>query len=69
MTFNSVSDKPWTCRNCGRIYQVKKSLQRHLRHECGKEPQFKCPICDKAFYHNFIMFTHALQVHQAKLVV
>ncbi|KAJ9596804.1 hypothetical protein L9F63_012185, partial [Diploptera punctata] len=33
------------CTNCGKIYRWKKSLNLHLRVECGKEPQFQCPLC------------------------
>nr|CAD7193550.1 unnamed protein product [Timema douglasi] len=35
------------CVNCGRLYQWKKTLLRHIRLECGKEPQFQCPYCPK----------------------
>ncbi|KAJ8894864.1 hypothetical protein PR048_000171 [Dryococelus australis] len=33
------------CPNCQRAYHHRRSLQRHLTCECGKEPQFKCPHC------------------------
>lgn len=41
------SDRPglFTCTACGKVYQWKKTLLRHVRHECGKEPQFQCPYC------------------------
>lgn len=34
------------CRDCGRFYKLKSSLFNHRKYECGKEPQFKCPICE-----------------------
>ncbi|XP_039284551.1 longitudinals lacking protein, isoforms N/O/W/X/Y-like isoform X2 [Nilaparvata lugens] len=30
--------------NCGRSYNQKGNLNRHLRYECGVEPQFQCVI-------------------------
>jgi len=36
---------PYSCPNCSRVYQHRPSLSQHLKHECGKEPQFQCPFC------------------------
>lgn len=36
---------PYNCPNCSRVYQHRPSLSQHLKHECGKEPQFQCPLC------------------------
>lgn len=33
------------CPGCGKSYWYKKTMLRHLRLECGKEPQFQCPYC------------------------
>ncbi|XP_049861389.1 longitudinals lacking protein-like isoform X1 [Schistocerca gregaria] len=33
------------CPQCGKNYAWKTNMQRHLRLECGKEPQFQCPVC------------------------
>lgn len=33
------------CPQCGKVYRWKKSLNLHLKYECGKEPQFQCPYC------------------------
>jgi hypothetical protein len=33
------------CDGCGSTYRHKRSLQKHIRLECGKEPQFHCPYC------------------------
>ena len=40
-----VPEKPFPCLQCGRSYKRKASLNSHLLHECGKEPQFQCPHC------------------------
>ncbi|KAK3915454.1 Longitudinals lacking protein, isoform G [Frankliniella fusca] len=37
--------KQYACPKCGRSYMWKNTLMRHLRNECGKEPQFQCPFC------------------------
>ncbi|XP_017887202.1 longitudinals lacking protein, isoforms A/B/D/L-like isoform X14 [Ceratina calcarata] len=34
------------CPKCGNSYTVPKSLNRHLRYECGVAPRFKCPYCN-----------------------
>jgi uncharacterized Zn-finger protein len=33
------------CPTCGKRYNYKHNLVRHIRQECGKEPQFHCPYC------------------------
>lgn len=46
--WQSGSDRysgPYSCPNCSRVYQHRPSLSQHLKHECGKEPQFQCPFC------------------------
>lgn len=35
----------YPCGDCGRIYKLKSSLRNHQKWECGKEPQFQCPLC------------------------
>ncbi len=34
------------CPQCNRTYVSNRTLFRHLRYECGKEPQFRCPFCE-----------------------
>lgn len=33
------------CNKCLRTYSKAVNLKRHLRFECGVEPQFSCPYC------------------------
>lgn len=51
---NQVQDtEKYHCLACNRKYLRKKSLTRHLRYECGKQPLYLCPVelCSyKAFY-------------------
>jgi len=49
----------WLCLNgCGRSYKYKYDLSRHMRKECGVEPQHKCRICSKAFKRNDHLIAH-----------
>lgn len=34
----------YSCPRCGNAYTRPHSLNRHIRFECGVEPQFECPI-------------------------
>ncbi|KAF2892746.1 hypothetical protein ILUMI_13430, partial [Ignelater luminosus] len=38
------SDRQFPCDGCGRIYMYPTSLYSHRKYECGKEPQFPCPV-------------------------
>lgn len=37
---------PCPNQNCGRVFNWKRNLTRHLKYECGLQPRFKCPYCD-----------------------
>nr|CAD7406252.1 unnamed protein product [Timema cristinae] len=39
------------CPNCGKVYSYNRSLRRHLRLECGKEPLYQCPHCPRRMSH------------------
>lgn len=38
------------CQRCGKVYNRKGNLGRHVRYECGKGPQFPCHLCEKKFF-------------------
>ncbi|KAG8259285.1 hypothetical protein J6590_014754 [Homalodisca vitripennis] len=42
---NVSGDKEFVCASCGRAYKHNRNLQAHVRYECGKDPQFPCPLC------------------------
>ncbi|CAB3365698.1 Hypothetical predicted protein [Cloeon dipterum] len=50
---------PFPCHRCGRLYNHKCNLMRHLRLECGVHPRFECMWCTKKFKHR-----HHLRDHQ-----
>ncbi|KAF6197378.1 hypothetical protein GE061_020262 [Apolygus lucorum] len=43
MSLGASTDHP--CNVCGKIYRSKGGLYNHKRYDCGKAPQFKCPLC------------------------
>lgn len=58
------SSKPFPCWKCGRTYQNKGSLKRHLHDECGKEPKYICRICVKGFKQKANYKRHVTTIHQ-----
>nr|XP_050860766.1 zinc finger protein 845-like [Vespula vulgaris] len=40
------------CPRCNAGYTYKKTLKTHMKYDCGKEPRFKCPYCNKRDKYN-----------------
>nr|CAI5842165.1 unnamed protein product [Callosobruchus analis] len=57
----------FVCTKCNRMYIRKDSLQRHLKYECGKEPQFPCPFCEQKSKRRTHQLRHIKRRHQDKL--
>lgn len=59
---------PVVCPNmCGRSYKGnfrKYSLKRHLFNECGVDPRFECPVCQKRFKDKGSMKRHVAGIHR-----
>lgn len=53
--------------NCQRTYKNKHHLIRHLRFECGKEPQFQCSVCYKRMRYRTSLKNHMIFVHEMRL--
>jgi DNA-directed RNA polymerase subunit RPC12/RpoP len=51
------------CMQCGKVYTSKGNLTRHLKFECGKEPQFQCPHCTVRTKHKSSLLTHICCKH------
>jgi len=62
------SDYPYRCEKCGKGYQHRGTLLRHTRHECGKEPQFKCPYCAHRSKQRGNLYQHIRTNHPGKNV-
>lgn len=52
-------------RNCGRSYNHRATMNRHLKYECGVPPRFKCNICGKMFAQKVNLNTHLMSVHKS----
>jgi len=44
-TTSNVTQKQFMCPRCNNVYNWRSNLRRHIRLECGKDPQFHCRIC------------------------
>lgn len=66
-TFATVVN-PFPCPTCPRSYMSKYALQKHLRFQCGMEPQFKCPFCPHRTYLKENMKVHFKCKHKNEMV-
>lgn len=48
----------FTCPKCGKIYHHKKTLSRHVRQECGIEPEHQCPHCPYRARRAYVLQSH-----------
>lgn len=64
--FGRVSDsdalaEKFECKLCGKVYQWKQSLKRHIREDrCDKGPQHACPRCGMSFKHTSRLNKHVI---------
>ncbi len=56
-----LAEQRFVCRLCGKLYQWKQSLTRHIREDrCDKGPQHACPRCGIIFKHTTRLNRHVL---------
>jgi uncharacterized C2H2 Zn-finger protein len=60
----AVGENGFRCTQCGKVYLRKGTLTRHLKYECGKEPQFQCPHCPLRTRHKSSLLTHIYCKHR-----
>ncbi|CAG5097819.1 Similar to gl: Protein glass (Drosophila melanogaster) [Cotesia congregata] len=56
----------YRCANCTKTFKTSKSLQRHVREECGKNP-FACPWCPNLFNLKCSLIRHMRLKHDQDL--
>lgn len=56
--------KRFVCNDCGRKYSRKPNLNKHQRYECGKEPQFMCPVCPYRAKYKTTLHSHLGLQHE-----
>jgi len=59
----TAGNRDYYCTRCGNAYTRPHSLNRHIKFECGVEPQFECPICHKKSKHKHNLLLH-MRTHQ-----
>jgi DNA-directed RNA polymerase subunit RPC12/RpoP len=63
---SSYTTHPYKCSQCGRIYMWKSTLQRHMKFECGKEPNIRCPYCPYRTKRSDELKKHMRKIHHIK---
>ncbi|XP_037068566.1 putative transcription factor ovo-like protein 3 [Pollicipes pollicipes] len=58
--------RQYACEKCGRQYASSGNLKRHVKYECGVEPQFQCPVCKKKFQHRHSVKIHVVSTHKSE---
>lgn len=48
----------FNCPNCNKVYTHKKTLSRHIRQECGVEPELQCPYCPYRARRAYVLASH-----------
>lgn len=63
--WHAQSQQPvYHCPRCNAGYTYKKTLMTHMRYDCGKEPRFKCPYCQKRDKCSSNIYKHVRMKHR-----
>lgn len=57
------------CPRCNAGYTYKKTLKTHMKYDCGKEPRFKCPYCNKRDKCSSNIYKHIRMRHNGMPVI
>jgi DNA-directed RNA polymerase subunit RPC12/RpoP len=63
---SSYVTHPYNCSQCGRMYMWKSTLHRHMKFECGKEPNIHCPYCPYRTKRTDELKKHMRKIHHIK---
>ncbi|XP_073977086.1 longitudinals lacking protein, isoforms A/B/D/L-like [Rhodnius prolixus] len=58
----------YICVACNRSYKYKRGLNQHVRFECGKAPQEKCPYCPYKAKLKYAVKSHLALKHNAFII-
>ncbi|XP_012270361.1 longitudinals lacking protein, isoforms A/B/D/L isoform X16 [Orussus abietinus] len=56
--------KKYPCPRCPSAFGQKPSLTRHLKYECGQEPRFQCPYCERRSKKTSDVYLHVRRKHR-----
>lgn len=62
LTKEKIENSSHSC-HCGKSYVHYNSLWRHKKYECGKEPQFHCPLCASKYTQKSTLDVHIRLKH------
>lgn len=55
---NFTQKNEYFCMNCGKKYNWKGNLRRHIKLECGRDPSLKCQFCNYVTKHKSSLLRH-----------
>ena len=58
-----LGQETFPCFQCGNKYRHRQNLMRHIKYECGKEPQFCCPFCTNRYRQKSKLLGHIDRKH------
>ncbi|KAJ4427494.1 hypothetical protein ANN_25142 [Periplaneta americana] len=61
---SSIGPGSFPCTRCGKVYNWRGNLLRHMRLECGKAPQFQCTYCPYMTKHKNHLQRHITSRHK-----
>lgn len=61
--FTGAIEYRYSCDVCGKSYKNNKSLTRHIKYECQKEPNIQCSMCEYKAKYKAALKKHVEAVH------
>lgn len=62
---DNIDKLMFVCPQCGKVYHHKKTLSRHIRQECGIEPELQCPMCPYKARRAYVLTSH-IRTHKVQ---
>lgn len=58
-----ASMRRFKCSKCPSAFRTKQSLSRHIKFECGQDPHYQCPYCNRLTKKSSNAYTHVRRQH------